>query len=309
MKLENTAFLFPGQASQYVGMGKRIFEEHPEFEHLFNIASDIIKEDMKYLMFEGPLEELTKTEFAQPAILLASILSFRIFGCKPSCAAGHSLGEFSALCAGGAIKIENALELVHKRGKFMQEAVPLGMGKMLAVIGAELDIIEKRLEDAGNPCDIANINSPSQFVLSGSSQGIASALDVFSDFKCVELKVSAPFHSRMMVPAGEKLKAELDKTDIVMPEFPVYSNVTAKPYKSPSEIKKRLVEQCYSAVLFTQTIENMKSEGISSFIEVGPGNVLTGLVKRIDRTLHKFNIEDDESVKKYLEFKENRTGG
>ncbi len=303
MKLEKTAFLFPGQASQYVGMGKRIFEEHPEFEHLFNITSEIIGKDAKYLMFEGPIEELTKTEYAQPLILLASILSYKIFPFSPSCAAGHSLGEFTALCAAESISVETAIELVHKRGKYMQEAVPLGMGKMIAVIGAELDIIEQKLSQAGKPCDIANINSPGQFVLSGSSEGIETAAELFKDYKVIELKVSAPFHSRLMMPASERLKCELDKTEVKMPAFPVYSNVTARPYRNTEEIKGLLVKQCCSPVLFTQTILNMNDEGIDSFLEIGPGNVLAGLVKRIDRKAFRFNIEDDESIARYRDQK------
>lgn len=303
MELKKTAFMFPGQASQYIGMGRNIYEKYPEeYGHLFDMASQIIGRDSKKLMFEGPLNELTKTEFAQPLILLSSLLSYRLFNKRPVCGAGHSLGEFSALCAAGAISIEDALGLVHKRGRFMQEAVPFGRGKMIAVIGAELSSVKDILKRKGDACDLANINSGNQFVLSGSREGVESCEEelVKENYRVVELKVSAPFHSRLMKPAAEKLKAELKDIHIVSPSFPVYSNVTAEPYKNADEIKELLVKQCYSPVLWFDIILNMKKDGIDTVIEVGPNNVLTGLVKRIDRKLARYNIEDESGINDFF---------
>jgi len=296
MPLAHTAFLFPGQASQYVGMGRQVLESRPDMGVYFDIASDILHQDVRKLMFEGPLETLTQTEYAQPAILLASYISYKLFNQVPETAAGHSLGEFSALCAAGALCFADAVELVNKRGKYMQEACPVGEGKMAAVIGASLQVIEDRLEQEGNPVNIANINSPIQIVLSGQADAIGKMKELFADFRVVELKVSAPFHSDLMAPAADLLAADLERIEIKEPAFPVYANVTAKPYTSVAQIRKLLVDQVTKPVLFTHTIANMRQQGIEQFIEVGPNKVLTGLLKRIDRKIKRRNIETAEDV-------------
>jgi [acyl-carrier-protein] S-malonyltransferase len=278
-----TAFVFPGQGSQFVGMGKDLAEKYLEQ------ANQILGFDLKKLCLEGPAEELKKTEITQPAVLTISVAAFELLKSKkvvmPEALAGHSLGEYSALVAASALSFEDAVKIVHVRGKFMQEAVPLGEGAMAAVIGAENSLVKDICQQTGEVWP-ANYNSPGQIVISGKKRDVETACERLNQAgvkRIVPLAVSAPFHSPLMQPAAEKLKVELDKVQIKDAEVPVVANVTADYVFKGDEIRTLLIKQVTNPVLWEDSIKKMLSHGITGFVEVGPGNVLSGLVKRIDR--------------------------
>jgi [acyl-carrier-protein] S-malonyltransferase len=292
------AFIFPGQGSQKVGMGKSHTGSNPQFKKTVEEANRLLGYSLSDIMFEGPEETLTQTQYTQPAIFLHSIALFRTMQVKPDMTAGHSLGEFSALVAAGVLNFKTALELVALRGKLMQNAGEIHPGTMAAIIGLEDNVVDEICETATEaiqkPVVPANYNCPGQLVISGDEDAVKKAVELAKESGCrlaKMLPVSGAFHSPLMKPAFEALQEKLDETDFSEPNCPVYSNYTAKASADPDEIKNNLLHQLVSPVRWTQTLQNMEKNGATSFIEVGPGKVLQGLVKR---TLKNVNIEGYE---------------
>lgn len=282
----NTAFLFPGQASQYVGMGKDLYEHHTRAKELFDRANDIMECDLRTLCFEGPAEELKQTKFTQPGIFVHSVILSELLEIIPTAAAGHSLGEYSALVAAGALSFEDGLRLVKKRGALMQEAGTRSPGTMAAVIGADIAVVEEACREAAEAGIVqpANFNSPGQLVISGSIAGIDRAMEILKKHGVrivKKLPVSGAFHSPLMQYAQDELAAVLDGTAIRDAHFPVYANVTAAPVTAAADIRDNLLRQVTSPVLWHGSMEHMYNDGFTRFIECGPGNVLQGLLKRI----------------------------
>jgi len=279
----STAFVFPGQGAQAIGMGKGLAEEY------LDKANQILGFDLKKICFEGPEDQLKQTAITQPAILTVSIAMFKQQTTdnkqQTQFVAGHSLGEYSALVAAGSISFEDAVKTVHLRGKFMQEAVPIGEGAMAAILGGERSVIENICQEI---CQVwpANYNAPGQIVISGQKSAVNAACEKLKAAgvkRTIPLAVSAPFHCPLMQPAADKLKAELDKIEIKDATIPIIANVTAKPVTSSAEIKDLLIKQVTGSVLWEDSVKYMLSQGVDNFIEVGPGKVLTGLIKKIQK--------------------------
>ncbi|MFH1002406.1 MAG: ACP S-malonyltransferase [bacterium] len=310
--MNKIAFVFPGQGSQKIGMGKDLIENYPEANILFNIANKALKEegvDISKVCFEGPEEELKNTVNAQPAILTISTILCKLLRknkIKPSIVAGHSLGEYSALVASSAIKFEDAVKLVRKRGEYMQSATPAGTGSMLAIIGLEKDEISKMFEKIKyiGIVEIANYNSPTQIVVSGEIKALEK-LSIMAKEKgarmVIPLKVSAPFHSSFMATAKENLARYLEKVKIDNPKIPILCNVSADYIHNKEEIRSALIEQMNHPVLWVDSITKMYSEGINYFIEVGPGKVLKGLIKQIIPESNVFTVFDSNSLQNVVE--------
>ncbi|MFA6233164.1 MAG: ACP S-malonyltransferase [Bacteroidota bacterium] len=281
-----TALLFPGQASQYVGMGKDLHDNHERARELFGAANEIMGVDLGQICFEGPSEELRQTKFTQPAIFVHSVIMAELLGIAPDAAAGHSLGEYSALVAAGALTFENGLRLVKKRGELMQESGTRSPGTMAAVIGAEAAMVEEACREAASAgiVQTANFNSPGQIVISGSIEGIDRAMEILKakGVRLVKkLPVSGAFHSPLMQYAQDELGAVLDATPIADARFPIYTNVTSLPVTAAVDIRVNLLKQVTSPVLWENSMVHMLADGIERFVECGPGNVLQGLMKRI----------------------------
>lgn len=304
--MSKKAFIFPGQGSQYVGMAKDLFEKSVEAKEMIKIADDILGVNLSYIMFNGPEDELKQTQYTQPAIFLHSvILTSIIRTIDADAAAGHSLGEYSAYVASGTIQFHEAIKLVSARGGAMQEAGDQNKGTMAAIIGLEPERVERLCVEASarGVVQCANFNSPGQVVISGSVYGVRQAMELCKSAgaKMVkELVVSAAFHSPLMISAKEKLNSALKSSNFYQTRFPVYTNVTAKPVESIPEIKSMLYEQITAPVRWEETIRNMIDDGIEEFYEIGPGNVLQGLVKRINPEVKRFGIDKFEDVEKYL---------
>lgn len=297
--------LFPGQGSQSVGMAKDWFDNNDFAKKTFSVADEVLGFSLSSLCFNGPIEELTLTQNAQPALLTASYISYHISGIKIDVAAGHSLGEYTALLAANVISFEDAVLLVHKRGKYMQEAVPVGTGSMLAVMGMEAEKLQQILNN--NPkllVEIANINSPGQVVLAGKKEDVDACSSILSaeGGKTIPLNVSAPFHCSLMKPAADALSKDLDNITFKEPAIPVYSNFTSKKINSSAEARKCLKDQVCGTVSWTSEIQNIcEFEGIDATVEFGPGGVLSKLMKRINPLPTRYEIYDYPSLNKTKE--------
>ena len=286
--MNDTAFLFPGQGSQYVGMGKDLFEKSDLGRKIFKLANEILGYDFMKICFEGPEEELKLTHNTQPALLTVSYILFNLLGHEPVLGAGHSLGEYSAVLCAGGIDYEDAVMLVHKRGKYMQEAVPVGKGAMAAIIGLDIDQIREKMENIDGIVNIANWNSSSQIVISGEKGAVENAVEVLAAPKSVMLPVSAPFHSELMLPAEEKLSVDLDKINFRDLKFPIINNVDVEEITDREKVRDGLKRQVTRPVLWHPTVLKMVNDnGMESYAEVGAGKVLGGLIRRTSRDLDK----------------------
>ena len=304
--MTSIAFLFPGQGSQYVGMGKEFYENFSLARRVFEEADDALHFSISKLCFQGPGEALKLTENTQPAILTTSIASLRVLqeekGFTPQFAAGHSLGEYSALVASGALLFTDAVQIVRLRGRFMQEAVPVGEGAMAAVLGMEQEEVVRLCEEAAGDEVLApaNYNSPGQIVISGHLKAVERAIKAVDQKgkRALLLPVSAPFHSPLMKGAGERLEKELEKISIGDLKIPVVTNVEAEINTEKDRVKPLLVTQVSSPVLWEGSVKRMIQGGVERAIEIGPGKVLSGLMKRIDSKIGTGNIEDIQTLKK-----------
>jgi len=284
------AYVFPGQGAQFVGMGKELYENSPEAKELFDKANEILGFNITNIMFSGTDEELKQTKVTQPAVFLHSVILAKTLGSdfKPDAVAGHSLGEFSALVASGAIAFEDGLKLVYNRAMAMQKACEAQPSTMAAIIGLEDEVVERICEEI-NDKDIvvaANYNCPGQLVISGTMGGIDTACEKLTEQgakRALKLPVGGAFHSPLMESARVELEKAISETQFTTPVCPIYQNVHAKPETDPEAIKKNLIDQLTAPVRWTQTVKNMLADGVDSFVEVGPGKVLQGLVKKVDR--------------------------
>jgi [acyl-carrier-protein] S-malonyltransferase len=285
------AFVFPGQGSQAVGMGRALADAFPESRAVFEEADQALGFALSRLCFEGPEEELRLTANTQPAILASSVAAFRALearGLRPQWVAGHSLGEYSALVAAGSLSLADALRTVRRRGEYMQEAVPVGVGAMAAILGLDLAAIESACAEAaqGQVVAPANINCPGQVVIAGHKEAVARAIEACKargNKRAIPLPVSAPFHCALMLPAQERLAADLATLALRDPAVPLVNNVDARVVRSAGECREGLVRQVSGAVRWQQSVELLQQQGVTRYVEVGPGTVLTGLVKKIDR--------------------------
>ena len=281
------AFVFPGQGAQYVGMGKDLYENTQIGKELFEKANEILGFRITDIMFEGTDEDLRQTKVTQPAIFLHSvILAKTIEGFSPDMVAGHSLGEFSSLVANGALNFEDGLTLVSKRAMAMQKACEAEPSTMAAIMGLKDEVVEEVCSQVNEVVVPANYNSPGQIVISGSMSGIDKAVDILTEKgakRALKLKVGGAFHSPLMEPAKKELEDAIKSTEFNKPICPVYQNVNASPSEEPDQIRENLIKQLTSPVRWTQTVENMLKDGAESFVEVGPGKVLQGLIKKVDR--------------------------
>jgi [acyl-carrier-protein] S-malonyltransferase len=300
------AYIFPGQGSQYPGMGKNLVENFPVAARLFEEADDALRFPISRLCFEGSPEELQLTENTQPAILAVSVAALRTIESegfpKPDYVAGHSLGEYSALVAARSLTLTDAIKTVRARGRYMQEAVPAGTGAMAAVIGADIKDIENACAEAsqGQICAPANINSPSQVVIAGNTEAIdrcSELLKARGAKRVIKLNVSAPFHCALMMPAQERLAVDLEAIRFAELSHPLVTNVDAVATENAAEVRDSLVRQVSSPVRWLESIELLISKGVDTFVEVGPGRVLTGLMRQISREVKCFNVEDVTSLK------------
>ncbi len=302
------AFIFPGQGSQYVGMAKEFVENFSESRQVFEEASSRLGFDLLQLCQQGPVERLNQTENTQPAILAASIAVLRSLerrGLTAGAAAGHSLGEYTAITAAGGVQFGDAVALVQKRGRYMQEAVPEGSGLMAAILGMERQEVEKTCAEAAKNGIVgpANYNSPGQIVIAGEKKAVESAIEIARAAgakKVIPLAVSVPSHCPLMQKAGERLAQELNGVTISDLRIPIVNNADAKFMRAAAELKDSLVRQISSPLYWEDSIRNMVAEGYDTFIEIGPGKVLTGLVKRIAKEARVLNVEDQKSMQEAL---------
>ncbi len=300
------AFVFPGQGSQSAGMGKDLADNFPVARQTFEEANDALGFDIASLCYNGPDEDLKLTANTQPAILTHSVAALRVLdqeaGLVPAFAAGHSLGEYSALVCSGALRFADAVRTVRQRGAFMQEAVPVGVGAMAAVMGLELTMVEAVCAEAaqGEVVSPANFNSPGQVVIAGHATAVARAIEIAKGKgakRALPLPVSAPFHCSLMLPAGERLQEVLDGISVGELKFPVITNVEAAPNSDAGRVKQLLVSQVSAPVRWDESVTTMADLGVDRFIEIGPGKVLSGLIKRIAKGSVTQNVEDSAGLK------------
>lgn len=299
------AFIFPGQGSQYIGMGKELYNSFPECKRVFEEADESLHIKLSEKIFEGSKEELNRTEYTQPAIVAMSLAAYHAlsrYDIKPCVTAGLSLGEYSSLTVSGVFNLSQVIPLVQKRGRFMQDAVPEGKGGMCAILGLTEDKVREACDKAREYgiVEPANFNCPGQIVIGGEIRALDEAVGYAKELgalRCVKLDVSAPFHTSMLAPAAEKLKLELNGVMLGDMRLPVISNVTADYINGVNEIKDLLYKQVMSSVLWEQTIRRMVKDGIRHFVEIGPGRTLSGFIKKIDRGLDTYHVEDVASLK------------
>ncbi|MFH1594221.1 MAG: ACP S-malonyltransferase [Candidatus Omnitrophota bacterium] len=320
--MERVAYIFPGQGSQYVGMGKELYESHPEAKEVFDSADKILKFELTKLCFEGPKEELILTSNCQVAILVHSIAALRVLEkmiqqdpgsgvtqpagevsaetsekpetlqYAPAFALGLSLGEYSALIAAECLSLEDGIKLIRKRGQFMQQASEKNPGAMASIMGMDMPQLEKLCKGFG--CEIANINCPGQVVISGSKSSVELTANMAKEKgakRAIALEVSGAFHSSLMTTAKEKLEKEIDSVTFNAPKYPIVSNVTGESTQDPEEIKENLITQVNSRTLWEASVKHVASQGIKTYLEIGPGSVLKGLLRKIDKSLNVINFE------------------
>lgn len=307
------AFVFPGQGSQAVGMGRELAEAFEVARHTFEEVDDALNQRLSRLMFEGPDSDLTLTENAQPALMAVSVAVMRVLAQQGGVdlarhamfVAGHSLGEYSALCAAGAFSLADTARLLKLRGQAMQKAVPVGQGAMAALLGADLEQAQAIAADAaqGEVCACANDNAPGQVVVSGAADAVDRAIVLAAERglkRCIRLPVSAPFHCALMQPAADAMAEALDKVTVNVPVVPVVSNVTASAVSDPAEIRRLLVEQVTGMVRWREGVLFMKDQGVTALVEAGAGKVLAGLTKRIDKGMSAVSVQTPADVESFL---------
>ena len=307
--MSKLAFVFPGQGAQKVGMGKDFYDRYDVAKRLFKEADEALGYSIMNMCFDGPEDDLKLTANTQPAILTMSVIANEILkenGIQPEITGGHSLGEYSALVAAGVLNFKDAVALVHKRGAFMQEAVPVGEGGMAAIIGVERDRIVEICAgvSAESPVQAVNFNCPGQIVVSGEVAAVEKCCELAKAKgakRAMLLPVSAPFHCELLIGAGEKLAKELENVEIGDMQIPVITNVTADYVGSKEDIKPLLIKQVSSSVLWEDTIRKMLADGVDTFVEVGPGKALSGFIKKITKDVNVYNVEDMASLEKTLE--------
>jgi [acyl-carrier-protein] S-malonyltransferase len=306
--LPKIAFLFPGQGSQYPGMGRELAERFPEARRVFDRADAALGFELSKLCFEGPAADLQLTANTQPAILTVSAAAAAVLdakGIRPDFVAGHSLGEYSALVAAGSLSLADAVRLVRKRGEYMQSAVPVGNGAMAALLGFSLEALESVCTDAGQGEVVspANLNSPSQVVIAGDKGAVERAVELAKTRgakRAILLNVSAPFHCALMQPAADKLARDLDSARIADPKVPLVNNVDAAIVRTTDAVRDGLKRQVTAPVRWTESIQKLRTEGVECFIEIGPGKVLSGLVRQIDGGADTLRVEDTASLDETL---------
>jgi [acyl-carrier-protein] S-malonyltransferase len=310
VELSKTAFIFPGQGSQSVGMGKDLYDNFPAARAVYEEADEVLGFSLSGMCFDGSEADLALTANTQPAILTTSVAAFRAMESEgfaaPAYVAGHSLGEYSALVAAGALSFADAVGTVRKRGTYMQEAVPVGVGAMAAILGLPLETVEIACAEAANGeiCSPANINSPAQIVIAGNSDAVDRAVEILKERgakRAIRLNVSAPFHCALMKPAQERLAETLDATGFRDLSFPIIENVTAEENSSGERARRALIEQVSAPVRWAQSVESLFASGVGRFVEVGAGKVLSGLVRQINRDAACFNVDSAESLGKSFE--------
>ncbi|WP_438446789.1 ACP S-malonyltransferase [Gorillibacterium sp. sgz5001074] len=299
------AFVFPGQGAQAVGMGKDVYDSHEGARRVYDEADAALGFKLTDIVFGGPEETLKMTAYTQPALLTTSLAlyeAFRMKGVQPDYVAGHSLGEYSALAVAGVLSYEDAVRTVRARGELMEQAVPGGQGAMAAVLGAERGALAElcaKISGTVGAVELANVNCPGQIVVSGTKEGVQAVVEMGKEIgakRVIPLEVSGPFHSSLMKPAAEKLGGVLEGLAMKTASVPVVANVHARPVTEPEEIRRLLVEQVYSPVLWEDTVAWLIAQGVDTFVEIGSGSVLAGLIKKVDKTVKVISVNSKDAV-------------